>query len=149
MHHYWPYRVMVLIVHVVALTLVYLYTSRRLGGWMALVLVALLVIYGAAVELYVYPVNVGFQLAIATGVGALLLLDEPTTRRRAVAATALLTVGIASSTVALPFVLAAIVDVARRPQRRALWWVPAVPVAVYLLWSVKYGDGQLVWKNLG
>jgi hypothetical protein len=150
MHHYWPYRLAVLVVHVAALTLVYAYTRRRIGDWAALACVALLVIYGAAVELYVYPVNLGFQLAIATGLGALLLLDEPTTRRRAIWATVLLTIGIASSTVALPFALAAIVDVARRPaERRALWWVPAIPLGVYVLWSLKYGDGQLVMRNTG
>lgn len=149
MHHYWPYRVVVLIVHLVALVMVYAYTRRRVGDWAALAAVALLIIYGAAVELYVYPVNLGFQLAIATGLGALLLLDEPTTRRRAVLATVLLTIGIASSTVALPFALATIVDVARRAERRALWWVPAIPLGVYVLWSLKYGDGQLIWKNTG
>lgn len=149
MHHYWPYRVVVLIVHLVALVMVYAYTRRRVGDWAALAAVALLIIYGAAVELYVYPVNLGFQLAIATGLGALLLLDEPTTRRRAVFATVLLTIGIASSTVALPFALATIVDVARRAERRALWWVPAIPLGVYVLWSLKYGDGQLIWKNTG
>lgn len=145
--HHWPYRAVVLALHATGVALTWMYLRARIGAWAALAPALVLLAFGAAAELLVYPVNIGFQLAIACGLGALLLLDGGPGRRRAVAACALLTVGIASSSVAVPFLLVVACSVLAPDARRTRWWVVAVPAAVYALWTLAYGTGELVWSN--
>ena len=145
--HHWPYRAAVLGLHAAGVVLVWLYLRERVGPWAALAPALVLLAFGPAAELLVYPVNVGFQLAIVCGVGALLLLDGGPGRRRAAAACALLTVGIASSSVAVPFLLVAASSVLAPEARRTRWWVVAVPATVYAAWTLAYGTSELVWSN--
>ena len=133
--------------HITGVVLAWVYLRRRIGAWAALAPALVLLVFGPATELLVYPVNVGFQLAIVCGIGALLLLDGAPGRRSALGACALLTVGVASSSVSIAFLIVAACTVLGPATRRSQWWVVGVPAAVYLIWTAAYGADELHWSN--
>jgi hypothetical protein len=143
---YWPYRVAVILVHLVCVALVFVLARRRLGDVFGLVLAALILFLGSAWQDLLWPFQIGYLGSVAAGLGMLLALERRDTTGR-VLGCVLLALSIASSSVGIPFAGVALVEVVlRRPgpwlssQRWRHVWVVAVPLALYALWFAIYGN---------
>jgi hypothetical protein len=141
LHHYGAYRLALVVLNLLTGLLLFLYARRRVGTWPAMGLAACLIVMAPSWYNLVYAFQVNFAGAMATGLGALLALDRGT-RRGDAAASVLLCLSIASSSVGFPFLIGAIVEVLLRRDRGARLWVVGVPVVLYGIWTLLYGDGR-------
>lgn len=148
MRHYWPYRMVVIVLHAICGSLLYVIARRRLGPWLALIPAAALLLLGSAWEDLLWPFQMGFLGSVAAGLGALVLLDQLDPRPNADrrwhdrGACALLIVSLGSSAVGVPFLASAIVLLLaqRAPLRR--WGVAALPAVLFLVWYLGWGTDQ-------
>jgi hypothetical protein len=143
---YWPYRVAVILVHLVCVWLVFVLARRRIGDTFALALAALILFLGSAWDDLLWPFQVGYLGSVAAGLGMLLALERRDHAGR-VLACFLLAFSIASSSVGLPFAGAALVELLLRPagtwrswERWRNVWVVAVPLTLYAIWFAIYGN---------
>ena len=136
LHHYWPYRAVLTTADLVCALLVFVYVRSRVGGYLALLAAALILLFGPGWQDTLWPFQMAWLIAVAAGIGALLLLDR---RDRAgdVGASVLLMVSLASAGPGLAVAAGLVVDVLQRRRWRELWIV-AVPVALYVLWWAGY-----------
>jgi hypothetical protein len=120
--------------------LVYVYFSRRLGAWPALIAALLLLFLGPAWQDLLWPFQIGFAGSALCGVGMLLALERGD-RRGDVAACALLAVAIGFSSLGLAFAVAALVDVAQRRRDLGLGrvYIAALPLLLYAAWYAGWG----------
>jgi len=139
LRHSWPYRLVLIAVHLLCVGLIYAFAARRAGRWPALALAALILIPGAAFEDLVYPINVGFIGSATAGVGALLCLDRRT-RGGDAGASALLGVSLASTSLGIPFALGVLVELVIHREHRRRAWVALLPLALYGLWYLHWGS---------
>ena len=100
LRHYTPYRIVGVAFHLASATLLYVLVSRRLGPWLALVPVTLLLFMGTAFLDVMWPFQIGFLASTAAGLAALALIDEP---RSDALATVALVVSVASSGIGIAF----------------------------------------------
>ena len=93
---YAPYRVAIVIAHLVCVTLVFVYLRRRVGDVVGALGAVVILLLGPAWQNILWPFQIGSVTSLAAGLGALLALDA---RRRAgdVAACALVALSLASS----------------------------------------------------
>jgi hypothetical protein len=115
--------------------LLFVYAGRRVGPLAALPPILVLLFFGSDAVHVVTGNGFTVLLALACGVGALLALERGD-RRGDVAACVLLCVGVATYTVALPFVVAIAVLVLLRGDRWRRAWIFAVPALLYAAWLV-------------
>lgn len=145
LRHYWPYRLVGVVLHLGCGWLLYVLARRRMGPLVAIVPTVLLLLLGTAYQDILWPFQIGYLGSIAGGLGALLLLDRPADRPapgRDGWAAALLVGSVLSSGVGLAFVVACgVLLVAQREPWRRLWIV-AVPIVVYLIWYAGWGGGD-------
>ena len=146
---YVPYRVAGLAIHCGVAVLLFAYARRRVGDVLALAAAAAILLLGTAWQDVLWPFQIGFLGSLAAGIGALLALDREDRRGDSLAAL-LLTVALASSSLGLALLIAAALEVLGRPDRRARWWIVAVPAVVYGAWWVGYGgdEGSVTSDNL-
>jgi hypothetical protein len=137
---YAPYRLMVLAVHLTCAVLLFVYARRRLGPWLALAPVALLLFLGSAWQDILWPFQITYLGSLAAGLGMLLALDAGRSRDWLVCL--LLTAALLCSSVGLLFVVVAAVELAGSPARWRRAWVVVVPVAILGAILLAYGgDG--------
>jgi hypothetical protein len=137
--HYGPYRAVVTGAHLACATLVFVYASRRVGGFLGLLAAALLLFLGPGAQNILWPFQLGWLISLGAGVGALLMLDRKDRLGNA-GACALLALSLASSGIGQPIALGLLVEVLWRRRRDA--WVVAVPVALSALWLLAYQTNQ-------
>jgi hypothetical protein len=140
METYLPERVVMTVAVLVAATLLFVYARRRLGPWPALIGAVLLLFLGPAWADMLWPFQIGFVGSALFGIAMLLALDRGD-RRGDVAACVFLVLSLGFSSLGLPFVAAAAVDVLVRRRSHGLGraWVAAVPAALYGAWWLGYG----------
>jgi hypothetical protein len=145
--HYAPYRVVLIVAQLVCAVLIFVYASRRAGGFVALLGAALILFFGQGFQVILWPFQIAWLISLAAGIGALLMLDRAD-RRGDIAASMLLAVSLASSGLGIPIAVGLAVDVlwGRRQWRDA--WIFAAPVALYALWWLAYQPGDLVRRNI-
>jgi hypothetical protein len=115
------------------------YLRSRLGWVLALAGAAALAFFGYSWAVIIWPISLGWVYATTAGIGALLLVDRDT-RRADAGATALLLIGIASSGIAVPFVIGLTVELAiQRAWRRI--YVSGAALVVFAAWYIRYGTG--------
>lgn len=143
---YWPYRLAIILVHLLCVSLVFVLARRRVGDLFALAIAGLILFLGAAWQDLLWPFQIGYLGSVAAGLGMLLALEREDTAGRLLACF-LLIVSIASSSVGLPFAGVALVEIFLRPggagrdsERWRHLWVVAVPVALYVIWFAAYGN---------
>lgn len=141
LHHYWPYRLVGIVLHLTCAGLLYVLARRRMGAVPALVPTLLLLLLGTAWQDILWPFQIGYLGSIAAGLGALALLDSPNPRRDGWAA-ALLVGSVVSSGVGLAFAVACgvLLIAQRQPWRRL--WLAVVPLVVYGIWYLGWGGGD-------
>jgi hypothetical protein len=135
---YVPYRVAGLAVHCGVVVLLFAYARRRVGDVLALGAAATILFLGTAWPDVLWPFQMGFLGSLAAGIGALLALDREDRRGDAIAAV-LLAVALSSSSLGIPLLFAAALEVLGRPDRRARWWIVAAPAVLYGAWWLGYG----------
>ena len=140
---YWPYRVALILVHLVCVALVFVLVRRRLGDVFALVLAALILFLGSAWQDLLWPFQIGYLGSVAAGLGMLLALERRDTTGRVLGCVRPHFVG---PSVGSPRRGRTGRGRARRPgpwlssERWRHVWVVAVPVALYALWFAIYGN---------
>jgi hypothetical protein len=138
---YAPFRVAGVLVHLLVLVLLFVYARRRVGDLLALGATVVVALLGPAWPDVMWPFQSGFLSSLAAGLAALLALDRGD-RKGAIAASLLLTVALASSSLGIPIFIAVAVEILGRPDRRARWPILVAPLVVYGLWYLGYGGGQ-------
>lgn len=148
LRHYWPYLLVLTLLHLACGAILYVIARRRLGPWLAILPAALLLFLGAAYEDLLWPFQIGFLGSMAGGLGALALLDperrpsQGDTTLVDVAAFVLLAWSLSSSGVGVAFlVAAAALLVAEWANWRRLW-VVAVPAGLFVLWYLGWGTSE-------
>lgn len=135
---FWPYRLALTLAHLVCLVLLFLIARRRHGATFALFATLPLLFFGtAALEVLLFPINLGFLGAVTAGLGALLLLDRHN-RGGDAGSAALLTVALACTSLGISLVLGVAVEILCGRDRWRRIWVAAVPGVLYALWYVAY-----------
>jgi hypothetical protein len=145
---YVPYRLVALAIELTCAALLFVLVRRRVGDAIALAVAVTVLFLGPAWEPLLAPVGMVSITSLAAGLGMLLALDAGS-RRGDVAACVLLVVSLASFSYGPAFAAAAAVDVLLRPGARRRIWLVVLPVALYALWAIGYGDdSQIVWANI-
>jgi hypothetical protein len=136
MDDYLPFAVPAILVHLGAVHLVWRIMLRaRVRPWLATALSVLLVFLGAGAEALAWAVQIGFVGAITGMLGALLLLDSTRlTLRRGILTSALVLVSLASSGVAFPFILVAVILAWMRHGALRTLAVFIAPLSAYVVW---------------
>ncbi|MSO79944.1 MAG: hypothetical protein EXQ79_10120 [Acidimicrobiia bacterium] len=142
-----PYRLLMLAVHLTTSWLAFTYLRSRISKPLALVGCAVFAFYGYAWTITLWPISLGWAIATAVAVAAFLLVDRET-RRADIAVSALLVVGVASTSVAVAFAVGIAAELAMRRAWRRLWIV-VVPIVVYGAWFVAYGSGTSDSDSVG
>jgi hypothetical protein len=146
LRHYAPYRLVVVALHLVAATLVFVLASRRVARAPALLATAIVLFMGAAWEDLLWAFQVGYLLSIVGGLAAWLLLERED-RVGDVGALCGLLVAAGSSSLGLPIMLGIAVELAWRRMWRRLW-VVLVPAVLYALWYAGYGESEVTSQSL-
>jgi hypothetical protein len=136
---YWVYRLLLIVAHLAVVALLFEYARRRVGNWAALAAATLVLFLGAAWNDLLVPFQLSFVLSVAAGLGALLALERRDTLGDGVAC-GLVALGLASSSVGIPFAAAVLVETFLDPHRKRRLWIALAPLALYALWSLEYGD---------
>jgi hypothetical protein len=140
---YRVYRLIVLGLHLVCVVLVYLLAVRRVSPAIAAIGAIAILALGSAWQNLLWPFQIGFLTSIAAGLAALLILDRQAPHSD-LAAMGCLALSLASSSIGIPFAagVAAELFVSREGRRRL--WVPAAPLALFLVWYLAYGRGAAI-----
>jgi hypothetical protein len=145
---YTPYRVVVLVAHLVCCTLLFVYLRRRVSDWYSVSATVVLLFLGYAWQDLLWAFQIGYFIAAAAGLVALLLVDR---RDRAgdVGVVIALVVSIACAGVGLVFLGGVAIELLwrRTDWRRA--WIALVPVVLYGIWYLGYGSSNGRVDNLG
>jgi hypothetical protein len=134
-----PYQLVLFAGHLATCGLLYVYLRRRIGWVLALGGAAALAFFGYTWPVIIWPISLGWVYATTAGIGALLLADRDT-RRSDVGAMVALLAGIASSGIAVPFVIGLGVELVLRRAWHRLY-VAVVPIVVFGAWYLGYGTG--------
>ncbi|MHB8588187.1 MAG: hypothetical protein ACYDA0_04940 [Candidatus Dormibacteraceae bacterium] len=136
---YLPYMAVLLALHAASALQLFELVRRRAGDLIALACAALFLVLGAAWENLLWAFQIGFVGSVACGLGMLLALAGPSTRRRLVAAVLLLAGSLMFSGIGACFVVAAAVQLALTPARRRelLWFAPVI--AIFGAWYLAFG----------
>jgi hypothetical protein len=135
-------RLLAVALHLAVVGCVFALLRKALGTVGAVVPAILVLFLGSANDVIVGSHGMPATITALTGLGALLAIK----RRRTgwdIAAAALLTIGVATLTSALAFVVgaAAIIWLDKESPRRR-YWVPLAPLAVYALWWLAWGHTE-------
>jgi hypothetical protein len=141
LEHYGPYRALVIGAHLACVVLVFVYASRRVGGYLALLAATLVLFLGPGFMDILFPFQVAWLISLGTGVGAFLMLDRRD-RVGDVGASGLLLVSLASSGLGQPIALGLAVDVLWGRRRIRDAWIVAAPLAAYAVWWLAYQTDQ-------
>lgn len=137
-----PYHVVSIAMFLLGAWLLFVWIRRRIGGWPTLLMTLPVLFLGAAFEDLFWFASITFLGSMACGLGMLVALD----RRDKVGdrlACAWLIGSMLFSSLWLAFAVGAVVDIALRRgdrdwRRRA--FVVGVPVALYAIWWLGWGD---------
>jgi hypothetical protein len=135
--NYAPYRLLVIVAHLVTCVLLFVYARRRVGPFLAPLAAGLLLLFGPGWENLLWPFQITWLLSLGAGLGALLALDRGD-RTGDVIACVLLAVSLASSGIGVPVLLGVAVELALARRRLRDAWIVAVPLLLYALWSIGY-----------
>jgi hypothetical protein len=146
LHAYWPYRCVLLLVHLACVALVFRLARRRVGEPSAALAAMFVLVLGTAWELLLFPFAMNLSGSIALGLLALDGLDRGG-RRGDIVALLALTGAACSSSAGVPFVAGVATELVLRRAWRKLWIV-AVPTLLYGAWWLAYGRAATARDHL-
>jgi hypothetical protein len=147
LEHTWPYRLVLVGLHLTCVALLYTLAARRIGHAVALVPAGLLLLLGSAAPDLLFAIQISLVGSLAALLGALLCLDREDERGDRLAAL-LLFVSLASEGAGVPFTLAVLVELVLTRSTRRRLWVALVPLALYALWYLGYGSSEILSANI-
>jgi hypothetical protein len=133
-----PFLAVSLALFLTTALLLFIYLRRRVDPWLALLGATLVLFLGPAFDDLIWDFQMGFNGSLACGLGALLLLERDDRRGDALGC-AVLALGVTFSSLSLPFIAAALVDVLLRPGRLRRLYVAGVPALLYAVWWAAWG----------
>jgi hypothetical protein len=134
-----PEYVLLGVLLIVAAGLLFIYVRRRVGPWLAVAAVALLLFIGPAWETLLWPFEICFVGSMLFGIAMLLALERDD-RRGDIWACVFLTVSLGFNSLGIAFVAAAVIAVIQSRDRRLdRAFVVVIPVLLYGLWYVGWG----------
>ncbi len=133
-----PYQLAAIAVFVTSAVLVFIWTRRLVGEWLALFAAVAILFLGSAWEDLLSAFQIGFFGSMAAGLGAMLALERQTGRAD-VLACGLLIVCISFSSLGLAFLAGVAVALALRREGWRRAWVVAVPALLFALWWIGWG----------
>jgi hypothetical protein len=145
-----PYAIASTLVFLASVVLLFVWMRSRVGDWLAFAGTLPLLFLGTAFEDLLTPFQIGYFAPMACGIGALLVLERGG-RRTDFACCLLLVLAISFQTVGLVFAVGAGVAIFLEGDLRRRGWVAIVPMLLYGLWYLGYGDSdanQLSFENL-
>ena len=121
--------------------LLFVYLRRRVGDWLALIAVTLVLFLGPAWEVLLWPFEVFFVGSVFFGLAALLALERED-RPGDVAACIFLTLCLGCSSLGIPFLVGCAVAFALGPRERRLRraYAVAVPALLIAAWYLIWGQ---------
>lgn len=135
-----PEFVLLAVACVASAGLLFVYVSRRVGPWLGLFAAVLLLFFGPAFEVLLWPFEISFVGSALFGLAMLLALERDD-RRGDIAAAVFLALSFGFSSLGIAFAVAAAVAVGlsgRESWRRRAFLV-VVPVGLYALWYLGWG----------
>jgi hypothetical protein len=133
-----PYRLLLVVLFAISSVLLFVALRRRVGGPAAAVGAGLTVLMGAAHQDLLWPLQLGYVVAVACGLGALLAIERAD-RRGDMLACGLLCVSALTLTAGLAFAVCVGTVLALSPGGRRRLWVAGVPIGLVLVWLVVWG----------
>jgi hypothetical protein len=144
MHSHIPYMAALLLFHVGTAMLLFRIIRRRAGDVLALIGMALLLIFGWGVDDFLWAFQIGFLGPAFFGLIAIDQLDAREWRlARGIGVAAALVVSVASSGIGLAFVIAAAATLLLDRSRRARLWLIGPPLVTYLAWYATVGASRV------
>jgi hypothetical protein len=144
---YVPYRMLVIGISLVVGLLVFEYSRPRVGPFLAMLVAALVLFVGPGWQDTMWTFQIGWELALGLGIGALIMLDRRT-RAADIAACALTFGSICSTSFGVAFALGIAVDVALTRRRWRDAWLPGIPLALYAIWALHYHPTGINWSEI-
>jgi hypothetical protein len=144
---YAPYRVLVIGLSLAVGLLVFEYARHRVGSFLAMLVAALVLFAGPAWQDTMWAFQIGWELALGLGIGALIMLDRRS-RVADIAACALTFGSICSTSFGVAFAIGIAVDVALARRRWREAWIPAIPLALYGIWALHYHPTGINWSEI-
>ncbi len=145
-----PEYLLMIAMSLVAATLFFVYARRRVGDWLALMGTALLLFVGPAWSDLLWPFELAFIGSVLFGIAMLLALDREDATGDALACV-FLVVSTGFSSLGIAFMAAAAVHLLQHRRERGLGraWFVAVPVALFGLWYLGWGNEAESHLSLG
>jgi hypothetical protein len=147
LNHYAVYRLVVIVLHLLATGLIFVLASRRIPRVPALLATMLILFLGAAWEDLLWAFQVGYMLSITGGLGAWVLLERQD-RRGDAAAMLCLVVSAGSSSLGVAMMIGIAVELLWRRGSRQRIWIVLVPATLYLFWYLGYGESEVTRNSL-
>jgi hypothetical protein len=147
-----PEYLLLIAMALAAAVLLFVYARRRVGPWPALMATALLLFVGPAWSDLLWPFELAFVGSVLFGIAMLLALDRDDSRGD-VLACVFLAISAGFSSLGIPFMAAAAVNLFQRRRERGLRraWFVAVPVVLFALWYLGWGhdaESHLTLRNV-
>lgn len=142
LHHYAPYRLMVVIIDIICGWLLFVLLRRKLHPAIAAAGATVLMVLGPAWQDLLWPFQIGYLGSVAFGLGALVLLDR--NRTSADIGVSLCLIGaVFCSAVGLTMLAGIVIELVwRRSDRRRLWVI--LPSALlFALWYLLRARGNV------
>jgi hypothetical protein len=146
LNHYAVFRLVLIGLHLMCAGLVFVLAARRVSRVPALLAAALILFLGVAWEDLLWAFQMDYLLSIAAGLLALVLLER-TDRRGEVGVMLCLIVALGSSGLGIPVVIAVAAEMAWLRRWRSAW-VVIVPVLLFALWYLSYGESEITEVGL-
>ena len=129
--------------------LLFVYVRRRVGDWLALFAVTMLLFLGPAWEVLLWPFEIGYVGSVLFGLAALLALERGE-RRGDIAACAFLVLACGFSSLCIPFLVGGAVALAVDPRERRLGrtYVVAIPALLFGTWYLGWGHEAQSYVSL-
>ena len=141
-----PYRAVGIAGHLLVVVLLYVYSARRAGAGVGLLAAGAILVLGPGWQNIIWPLQIGWPISIACGLGALLALDRRDWAGD-ITACVLIMICLAASGPGVAIAAGLLVEVLRGRGLRSAWIV-AVPVAVFAFWWLAYQDTGSVRREL-
>mgnify|MGYP001241898129 CR=1 FL=1 len=138
----WPLQILSVALFMLAVGVLFFYLKPLAGDPLSLIGCAVILFLGSAWEDLLWIFQLGFSISLASGLGALIMLRRQDVKGDRLACL-LLAVCILSTSLGVPFVIGATVDLLLRRDGFRMFtsriWIVAVPTAIYVAWWLGWG----------
>jgi hypothetical protein len=147
LHHYGPYRLAAIVLHLAVCFFVFVLLRRSAGPWVAVIGAGLILFLGRAWQDLIWPFQMGYLASLAGGLGALAAFGRAG-RRYDLLASGLLLFSLASSGLGIPLAAGVTVAILLSGRPFIRLWVVIAPMIVYGAWYLHYGQNQASSSNI-